>query len=234
MQPFVSELGAVIAEKHLLTHPFYRAWSAGTLPISVMQEYAKQYYHLEKNFPIFLSTIHSNAGEDFVSRQAITNNLHDEERGKQNHRELWLRYAEAIGVDRSEVESSEPILETKAAIDTFVRLAKSSMIEGVAGLTAYESQIPSVAESKLDGLKKHYGITSKSDTAFFRLHQTLDVAHANAWWHIIDRYATTNDIKQTIHTAVVEGRDALWGFLDGIVRTYLPDLGASCAMDPAP
>ena len=48
-------LKAIIEEKHLLKHPFYQAWSNGTLPLSVMQKYAIQYYHLELNFPKFLS-----------------------------------------------------------------------------------------------------------------------------------------------------------------------------------
>lgn len=230
MHSFTSELGALIAEKHLLQHPFYQAWSRGTLPIQAMREYAKQYYHLEKNFPLFLSNAHANAGDDFVSRQALTKNLHDEESGKKNHRELWLDYAEAIGVARSEVETSEPIEETQAAIDTFTRLSVSSMIEGVAGLTAYEAQVPAVAETKLDGLRRHYDITSKSGTAFFRLHQTLDVAHANAWWGIIDRYAASDDTKDMIRTALIDGRDALWHFLDGIVRTYMPDMSVECTM----
>lgn len=221
---FVKELQSLIAEKHLLTHPFYQVWSRGTLPIEAMREYAKQYYHLEKNFPLFLSRAHAEAGDDFEARQVITDNQHDEEHGPRNHRELWLRYAEAIGVPREEMETSEVLPSTERAINTFSRLSKRSMIEGIAALAAYESQIPAVAQSKMEGLAKHYGISSKQDTAFFRAHRTLDVVHANGWWRIIERYADDLGIKQKIEDAVEAGRDALWGFLDGIVEAYVPTM----------
>ena len=35
------DLLALIDEKHLLKHPFYQAWSMGTLPIEVMKKYAE-------------------------------------------------------------------------------------------------------------------------------------------------------------------------------------------------
>lgn len=221
---FAKELQSLIAEKHLLMHPFYQAWSRGMLPIEAMREYAKQYYHLEKNFPLFLSRAHAEAGDDFEARQVITDNQHDEEHGPRNHRELWLRYAEAIGVSREETEASELLPSTKQAIETFCSLSKRSMIEGIAALVAYESQIPAVAQSKMEGLAKHYGISGKDDTAFFHAHQTLDVVHANGWWRLIERHAGDVEIKQKIEVAVEAGRDALWGFLDGIVEAYVPEV----------
>jgi pyrroloquinoline-quinone synthase len=33
-----------IQERHLLTHPFYQAWSEGALSFRASQEYRKQYY----------------------------------------------------------------------------------------------------------------------------------------------------------------------------------------------
>ncbi len=222
MQDFIAQLKAEIDTKHLLKHSFYQMWEKGTLPLSVMQKYAGQYYHLERNFPIFLSMMH--AGCDiFEIRQAITDNLYDEEHGPNNHTELWLRFGEAIGAHRHEVKESKLLSETQNTINTFKRLSSSSFLEGAGALAAYESQIPSIAEKKLVGLKKNYGITSDCDTEFFRQHSVLDIKHANEWWKIIGAYATTPEKQLAVMKAVQYGRDSLWGFLDGVCREYMSE-----------
>lgn len=193
----------------------------------VMQKYAEQYYHLERNFPRFLSQMHTNCDDPAV-RQTITENLYDEEHGESNHRELWLRFSESIGADRQAVETSEPLPETKAAIECFKDLAHASLLSGSAALAAYESQIPAVSESKLEGLKNHYQITDSRGTAFFRVHSTLDIEHSNAWWNIIEAEATEPSLCTRAEVATVAARDALWNFLTGICRTYFPEALEGC------
>lgn len=220
------ELKALMAEKPLLKHPFYQLWNQGKLPMEAMRKYAEQYYHLEKNFPLYLSRMHAKAGDDFAARQEIVENLYDEEHGENNHRMLWLKFAVAIGCRREEVETSRPLPETQAAVDTFLNSSDRSMIEGVGALAAYESQQPEVAKTKMAGLQKYYGITSKDGLEFFRVHGVMDVAHAEAWWKLID---ASREPAENIRGAVRAGRDALWGFLDGIMRAYLPEYSGMSA-----
>lgn len=219
---FINQLKTEIDKKHLLKHSFYQMWEKGTLPITVMQQYAGQYYHLERNFPLFLSMMH--AGCDvFEIRQAITDNLYDEEHGPNNHTELWLRFGEAVGADRNEMQTSRQLPETQQAIATFKSMSASSFLEGSGALAAYESQIPSIAEKKLAGLKKNYGIDDDRGTEFFRQHGVLDVKHANVWWNIIAEHANTPERQLAVFKAVQQGRDALWGFLDGVCQEYMPE-----------
>lgn len=221
MSKFIQELQGIIAEKHLLNHPFYQAWSKGQLPMNVMREYAKQYYHLEKNFPMFLSKMHAACADTFDVRQIIAQNLFDEEVGAENHRELWLRYCEGIGVPREEVEASSMIDETRESVAVFNKLA-NDYVTGSAALAAYESQIPAVAKSKMAGLAAHYGVEDEHATKFFRVHSVVDVRHADAWWDVIEKHADTDETQQQVREAVAKGRDALWRFLDGIMRVYMP------------
>lgn len=218
----VKELKAIIAEKHMLDHPFYQAWTKGTMPIEVLKGYSEQYFHLENQFPHFLSRAHVNS-DKFDVRQEITENLYDEEFGPENHRELWLRFGEGVGADRDGMVNSERLPETQAAIDAFNGASDSSDIEGVAALSAYESQLPDVSVSKVKGLKDHYNIDDERTTKFFDVHGIVDVEHADAWWRILDKY-TTDENKQQVVDAVRAGRDALWGFLDGVCREYFPEV----------
>ena len=80
----IETLDAIVAERSLLKHPFYQAWTAGTLPIENLRDYAKQYFHFEAALPTFLSAIHTRM-EPGASRQSVLENLWDEEHGAENH-----------------------------------------------------------------------------------------------------------------------------------------------------
>ena len=44
-------------------------------------------------------------------------------------------------------------------------------------LYTYERQIPEIAETKIQGLKKFYGVSSKEGLEFFEAHKSADVIH---------------------------------------------------------
>ena len=93
--------------------------------------------------------------QDQTTRKTLLNNLIDEEAGSPNHPDLWLNFAKSLGVSAFEARKSEKWPETKNLIDTFRSVCRDgSTVEGLAALYAYESQIPSICESKIDGLKK--------------------------------------------------------------------------------
>ena len=101
----------VLEEKSLLEHPFYKAWTEGTLEMERLREYARQYYHFELAFPRYLSAIHTRTASAHV-RQLLLDNLWDEEHGERNHPVLWLEFAKALGVPAEEVVNSTPNRET--------------------------------------------------------------------------------------------------------------------------
>ncbi|MBI4261508.1 MAG: CADD family putative folate metabolism protein, partial [Actinobacteria bacterium] len=176
----VARIDEMIDARHLLGHPFYTKWAAGTLPREALREYARQYYAFESSFPRFLSAVHSRT-ERADHRQAILENLWDEEHGPANHAELWLRFAEGIGVPRDDVlgaawnEAAGALVEGYRSVS-----AEAPVAAGVAAIYAYERQVPEVARAKIDGLRAHYGIEDGPTLAFFETHATLDVEHAAA------------------------------------------------------
>src|SRR5687768_10712990 len=152
----VTALDDRIAGKHLLNHPFYQRWSAGELTKAELQDYARQYYHYAEAFPTFLSAMHQQSN-DIVVRQMLLENLIEEERGPENHPELWLRFCESLGLTREEVLGGTPNEPTRALIATIKSLARDGKLhEGLAALYAYESQVPAVAKAKIEGLAKWY------------------------------------------------------------------------------
>src|ERR1700675_4880885 len=95
-----------IAEKHLLKHPFYLAWTRGELSREALSDYARQYYHHVAAFPTYLSAVHANC-EDQATRKQVLGNLNDEEAGSPNHPDLWLKFAEGLGLEPADVRGTE-------------------------------------------------------------------------------------------------------------------------------
>ena len=213
----LDKIDALIDEKHLLRHSFYTKWVAGTLPKEAMQEYSRQYYAFESTFPRFLSGIHART-ESPQARQALLDNLWDEEHGETNHPELWLRFAEGMGVDRDDVTTATRNDATTHLVDTyFYASTEAPTAAGVAALYAYEAQVPQVAQAKIDGLKQHYDITDGRTLGFFQTHASLDIEHSNAERALIEEFGAGHEDEVLASTA--EALDAWWSFLDAVDPT---------------
>ena len=219
----IAQVDATIEARHLLKHPFYQAWTEGRLTLDHLRQYAKQYWHHVLAFPQYVSAAHARC-PDMDDRQTLLENLIEEERGPDNHPELWLRFGEALGLSRDEIVNSEPLPETAALVRTYRELCGPSaegFVEGAVALYAYESQVPAVAEAKIDGLRRIYGIDDERGLSFFAVHLQADVEHAEDGRRMIARHAADEASAERARRAAAVAADALWGMLDGVYDRYV-------------
>ena len=215
MNQYLDEIDNDIAAKHLLKHPFYLAWTRGELSKDALADYARQYYHHVAAFPTYLSAVHAKC-EDQATRKQLLNNLIDEEAGSPNHPELWLKFAEGLGLSNSNVHKSEKWPETKNLIDTFRSVCgNESTAESLAALYAYESQIPAVCESKIDGLKRHYGFTNPERYRYFTVHIETDREHSATERKLLSGYVDDRNFG-SVKASMKRVLDALWEMLSGV------------------
>ena len=212
--PIADEVDRMIEERSLLKHPFYQAWQRGELTLDALRYYAGQYYHHVLAFPQYVSAAHANCpGQG--DRQELLENLIEEERGDENHPELWLRFGEGLGLSREEIIASAPRPETARLVETNRDVTKNgSFAEGATALYCYESQVPEVAKTKIAGLREFYGIDDERTHQFFVVHIGADEWHAEVGRNFVARYgeAERERVRATARRCV----DALWGFLDGV------------------
>lgn len=196
----------MMEERHLLTHPFYRRWQKGTVSLEVLRSYAAQYYAYESALPSFLTAAMAHF-DDGPVRACLADNLADEAGGPEPHPELWLRFAEGLGLAREEVTAAELLPRTTNLVETYRSLCERGGEEALAALYAYEAQFPAVAATKAEGLRSFYGITDPRALEFFDLHSTLDVEHAEGIRSgLVD--------SQPAREAAALALDAWWGMLD--------------------
>ena len=212
----ITALDASIASRHLLNHTFYQRWTDGTLTREELRDYAAQYFHYAMAFPTFVSAMHAQC-DDIAVRQMLLENLIEEERGSENHPELWLRFCESLGLDREDVKAGVANDATRALIATMKSLARDGALhEGLAALYAYESQIPAVAKAKIEGLAQNYAISADRDIAFFRVHMDADVVHSETSRSILRDLCDTPEKTAAADAAAKQTLNALYGFLDSV------------------
>ncbi len=131
------QLDQVIARWNLLEHPFYQAWSAGVLPVPALRDYAREYGAFICELP---------AGWRVQNDEETA---HEEE----EHIELWAQFADALGVQIGMAE--------RPAVRQLVMTARELFAEpatALGALYAFEAQQPATAQSKLEGLIRHYSL----------------------------------------------------------------------------
>ena len=217
---FIDKIDNLIEKHHLLNHSFYKAWNAGELSKETIREYAAQYFQHVSSFPRYLSAIHSNC-DDIETRQLLLENLNEEEQGKENHPELWMRFAEGMGNTRKNVNETVPIKETEKLVKIFKKLSKSEKYHiGLAALYCYESMQPEISETKKDGLQKFYNINDEDTLKFFTVHMHADKWHRKVVRNIIKKVADSKSKQNEITTSVEAALDSLNNFLTGMERVY--------------
>jgi pyrroloquinoline-quinone synthase len=202
--PIDHALAGALAGRHLLTHPFYRRWEAGTLGDGELAAYAEQYRYMERELPVTLAAIAAAVPEG-SARRLVEANLADELGDPCPHAELFETFAAAAGASTDAVPSTA----TKAMLAMIRSAAAKDPVAALAMVAAYEVQAADIAASKADGLRQHYGMDAEA-TRFWDVHSTQEVDHAK--WSIQALAALDAD-PVVVEAAAQVAADGWWDFL---------------------
>ena len=222
LSEFSTELNARIAKYDLLCHPYYQAWSQGTLSRDQIKGYAQDYYHHVAAFPDYLETFQQRLA-DKETKELVLEHKADEEgaqaKDKRSHAEVWLDFVEGMGGDRSAAKSHTPLPEIQSLIKEFEKVAATgSKAEALAAFYAYESQVPRVAKEKARGLKEFYNADART-SYYFTIHQTFDVLHSESWLKALtDEIGNDAQKREAALASAENAAKTLWQALDGVER----------------
>jgi len=184
-------LDAILEKWDLLKHPFYQAWSAGTLPVEALKVYASEY-------GAFIDTL-----ADGWTTLEDAETAHEE----QEHAELWEQFANALETEISKPEIKQTMELLRVSQDLFASPATT-----LGAMYAFEAQQPATAKSKLDGLKEHYSLPAEVEP-YFEVH--------SANWHESEKILASVEKLSPEEQAQVERAcesmaESLWNTLTGI------------------
>lgn len=215
----LESIDRLVEKYHLLKHPFYQAWTHGTLSKESLGLYAEQYYQHVRAFPENLRQL---AGRTSGPLKVVVNdNLAEELDPVAPHPMLWRQFAESLGVSGAALDATRPLPGIAALLDTYDEVsAQGSIAQAIAAFYAYEAQVPEIATQKISGLRRFYGITETRALAYFAVHEEADVRHRAAWREWL---AKDNDGEALgVLCAAERSLKALWGALDAVYPQGCP------------
>jgi pyrroloquinoline-quinone synthase len=228
-----TKVDEILSRHDLLTHPFYRAWSAGELTRDQLAFYGEQYLAHVAAFPTYLTVLHARLPEGETRRAVLTNAFEEEADGR-SHAELWRDFVAGMGGNRA--ASGQSLPEIQSLVATFNTVAREEApAAALAAFYAYESQVPRVAKEKRRGLQEWYG-AGRATCEYFRVHETADVHHAAVWRGLLESEmvkaeAVSPEAAADCEAAILRGAEraarALWHALDGIEAARTQPLAAS-------
>ena len=200
---FWNRLEAVGEQYDVLRHPFYLRWSEGTLTPAALAHYAGQYRHA-----VVALADAASAAACSPAAGADASALAEHAAEEAAHIALWDDFVAAAGGRADAVASAE----TRACAAAWAGDASRPLPETLVAMFAIESAQPAISTTKRVGLVRHYGITA---TAYFELHERLDVEHAaQARALIEERLPSVEEDALVAEAARV--LSANWRLLDGV------------------
>jgi pyrroloquinoline-quinone synthase len=189
----IEQIDEISARWNVLRHPFYVRWEQGDLTQDELAFYAGEYRHAV----VALADTAAAAGDITHAREEA------------EHIALWDDFAAAFDAPNAR----GPRAETVTCARTWRR---SDPLEARAVLYAIESAQPEISRTKLAGLVTHYGFEANSpETAYFRIHSSLDETHAAASRRVLEEHAREEDADR-LAGAAEEALRGNWQLLDGV------------------
>ena len=198
--PFRQRLEAAVAAKHSRMNPFTEKWVKGELTRAQFGAWASQHYQYARDF--------------------LLENIIEEESGVK-HVDLLIRFAEACGVSRKEVETAQQLPTTRALTAWCYETSQRPFHVAAAGLlVGLESQVPGIYQRSLPPLKTHYGFTDH-EVEFFAIHIEADEVHGERGYQIVERHSTTPEKQAEAAEQVRQATEMRWQYMTGLHRTYV-------------
>ena len=228
---FLDEMRGLVAAKHSKDHPLFGLIERGELTTAQLRGFAKQFYLLfPKPFPKPIAAMFARSPEDAELERMWAENLMEEAQGAQTgtagHKDLYVRFGEALGISRAELDATRPLPETAALL-----LWRELLISQRSWLELYACQglcLEGTASGRMvrvvKGLVDHYGFDPASpDIEYWTVHISVDEDHMRVGPYAIEKYAVSDLEQSRVREAVQTTLDIFWLTYDGIMRAFVDE-----------
>jgi len=201
-------------------HPFHVRMNAGELSAEELQRWVANRYYYQRSIPIKDAAILSNCPEPDVRREWIKRVLdHDGTEPGGGGIDSWLRLGEALGVDRTELQSERRVLPgVRYAVDAYVTFCRARpWIEAVAA-SLTELFGPSAIRVRVEALERHYPWIDPAGLEYFRARLKQAPLDAQYALDLVVERCRTREAQDRAVEALAFKCDLLWAQLEAIER----------------
>jgi pyrroloquinoline-quinone synthase len=216
---FREKLEAAVNARHSRLNPFTEQWVKGALSRDQLGAWAAQHYQYVSQFPRWCAAVYAECPYP-EARDFLLENILEEELGVK-HVDLLIRFAEACGSTREQVQTARQLPTTRALTAWCFEMSRRPFYEAAAGLlVGLESQVPGIYQRNLPPLTTHYGFTDH-DVEFFAVHIEADEVHGERGYQIVEEACTTPEMQDRAVEAVRQATEMRWQYMTGLHRAYV-------------
>ena len=171
---FEARLRRIGEERYHHRHPFNLRMHGGTLEPDEIRTWVRNRYYYQTRIPIKDGLILAKARDPRFRREWIRRiHDHDGDAEGRGGLALWLALAEAVGLDRGEVERLEGVLPgVRRACDAYVEFVEGhDLLESVAS-SLTELFAGDIMHVRIAAFEKHYPWVSEEGLRYFRSRTT--------------------------------------------------------------
>jgi pyrroloquinoline-quinone synthase len=228
-QSFVDLLRREGEQRYHDRHRFHKMMHEGKLTKPQLQQWVLNRYYYQTRIPIKDAIILSKS-EDPAFRRLWIHRIqdHDGKAKGEGGIELWLKLADGVGLDRSEVQGCQQVLPgVRFACDAYVQLVRErSLVEAVAS-SLTEFFAPDLMSARIAAWEKHYPWVRSDVLEYFRTRVTRARADSLEAVDFVVAQATTPALQQRCVDALIRKTEILWHLLDCLYGATVEPSSAS-------
>jgi pyrroloquinoline-quinone synthase len=203
-------------------HPFNVMLNSGRAQPEQIRGWVANRFYYQVSIPIKDAAVLSNCDDRAVRRNWVQRILdHDGYGEDAGGIESWLRLAEAVGLERSRVESLTDVLPgVRFAVDAYVNFARRAPWPDAVCSSLTELFAPEIHKQRLASWPEHYPWIERAGLHYFQSRVSLarrDVEFSLAL--TLDRFRTRAEQERAL--AILQFKlDVLWQMNDAMALRY--------------
>lgn len=203
-------------------HPFNVMLNSGKASREQIQGWVANRFYYQISIPRKDAAIIANCPDRDVRRRWVDRILdHDGHGDDPGGIEAWLRLAEAVGMDRAEVEGLQGLIPgVRFAVDAYVNFARQAPWQEAVCSSLTELFAPAIHRQRLSSWPEHYPWIEQDGLQYFRSRISLaqrDVDHGLA---VTLAYFKTREQQQRALQVLKFKLDILWAMNDAMAQHY--------------
>jgi pyrroloquinoline-quinone synthase len=219
---FEARLRRVGTERYHDKHPFNLRMHEGGLGRAEIQTWVRNRYYYQTRIPRKDAVILGKASDPAFRREWVQRlRDHDGEKPGEGGLELWLRLADAVGLDRDEVARLDDVLPgVRRACDAYVELVEQADLLTAVAASLTELFAGDIMTPRIAAFEKHYTWVDPAGLAYFRSRTTQAPRDAAFGLAFVLAHATTREAQQRCLAALERKCEILWSLLDAVEAAH--------------
>lgn len=217
---FVARLRAEGERRYHDRHPFHELMHTGGLSRAQLQAWTLNRYYYQTRIPIKDAVILAKS-EDPAFRRIWLERVRDhdgrEEHGDDGGLALWLRLAEAVGLERAEVASLKSVLPgVRFACDAYVSLCRESPLVVAVASSLTEMFAPDLMSKRIAAWERYYPWVGAEALAYFRSRVPRARRDGEFGLAYVVAHASSRELQEACIAALVKKAEILWHLVDSV------------------